>query len=72
MNINRCEIWRVNLELVKSHEYQKTRPVVIVNTNDVNQKSNFELRIVVSIVGWKSKYEHDTWIVKILPSPKNN
>ena len=71
MNINRGDIWYVDLESARGHEYEKIRPVVVVNTNDVNKKSNFELRIVVPIVGWKEKYKHDTWLVPIKPNPKN-
>lgn len=71
MNINRGDIWWVDLEPVKGHEYEKKRPAIVINTNIVNSKSNFELRIIVPIVGWKQKYEYETWMVKLTPSPRN-
>jgi mRNA interferase MazF len=71
MNINKGDIWYVDLEPAKGHEYEKKRPVVVVNTDYVNKKSNFELRIIVPIIGWKPNHDHETWLVKIKPSPRN-
>lgn len=71
MNINKRDIWYVNLNPVKGHELEKERPVIIVNTDIVNSLQNFELRIIVPLVTWKPKYDDANWFVKIKPNSIN-
>lgn len=62
------EIWRIDLDPTKGAEIQKTRPVVIVNSDHVGK---LPLRIVVPITDWKPAYANFSWFVHLMPDSQN-
>jgi len=68
MNVNRSEIWLVNLEPTIGSEIRKTRPVVIVSSNAIGA---LPIRLVVPLSEWKDYFEPNIWHVKIVPDSKN-
>jgi mRNA interferase MazF len=68
INPQRGEVWLVDLNPTVGQEMQKTRPVVIISTNDVDTIS---LRIVIPITSWQEKFAHRIFMVKIRPTSDN-
>jgi len=62
------EIWLISLDPVLGAEMRKTRPAIIVNDDALGK---LPLRVVVSITDWKDKFNHATWMIKILPDEYN-
>lgn len=60
----RGEIWLANLEPTIGAEMRKTRPVVILNSDD---SGKLPLRIVAPVTDWKPQYERIAWLIKIEP-----
>jgi mRNA interferase MazF len=66
--MRRGEIWRINLDPTIGAEIRKTRPVIIVNDDEIGI---LPLKVIVPITDWKSRYEEAVWMTKIEPSKKN-
>jgi mRNA interferase MazF len=66
--LTKGEIWRIDLDPTKGAEIQKTRPVVIVNSDHVGR---LPLRIVVPITDWKPAYANFSWFVHLMPDSQN-
>jgi len=66
--MDRGEIWLINLEPTLGAEINKTRPVIIVNSNSIGK---LPLRVVVPLTDWKNHYHQAHWMVKIDPNSKN-
>ena len=66
--MDRGEIWLINLEPTLGAEINKTRPVIIVNSNSIGK---LPLRVVVPLTDWKTHYQLAHWMVKIEPNSKN-
>ena len=66
--MNRGEIWIINLDPTIGAEIKKTRPVIIVSSNDVGK---LPLRVVVPLTDWKEHYEDVPWMTRIDPNPIN-
>jgi mRNA interferase MazF len=64
----RGEIWLVNLDPTVGEEIQKTRPVIVVSTDDLGV---LEIKLVVPITGWKEHFEGKLWHMKITPDGEN-
>ena len=64
----RGEVWRINLDPTIGAEIRKTRPVIIVNDNEIGI---LPLKIVVPITDWKVRYEKAVWMTEIEPSKEN-
>ena len=69
MNIKRGEIWLVNLDPTIGSEIKKTRPVVIISSNELGI---LPIRLVAPLTGWKDYFENNLWHVKIIPDGTNN
>ncbi len=69
MNMNRCEIWLVNLDPTLGAEIRKTRPAIIVSDDSIGLLS---LRIIVPVTDWKPQFGAAPWMVKIEPNGTNN
>lgn len=63
--MRRSEIWLINLDPTIGAEIRKTRPVVIVNDDDVGV---LPLKIIVPITDWQDRYKDVPWMVRIEPS----
>jgi mRNA interferase MazF len=66
--INRGEIWIVQLDPTKGAEMQKTRPAIVISSNSIGV---LPLKIVVPIIGWKDSFTNSQWIIKVEPSTTN-
>lgn len=66
--MRRSEVWLLNLAPTIGAELQKTRPVVIVNDDEVGL---LPLRVVVPLTEWKERYAVAPWMVRIEPKPEN-
>lgn len=68
MNVKRGEIWLVNLAPTLGAEIQKTRPVVVVNSNSIGV---LPIRLVAPITEWKDYFLGNIWHVKLEPNSAN-
>ena len=66
--MRRGEVWRINLDPTVGAEIRKTRPVIIVNDDEIGV---LPLKVVVPITDWKDRYEEVVWMTKIEPSIEN-
>ncbi len=66
--MRRGEIWRINLDPTIDAEIRKTRPVIIVNDDEIGI---LLLKVVVPITDWKDRYENAVWMTKIQPNTEN-
>ena len=66
--MRRGEVWLLNLDPTIGAELRKTRPVVIVNDDEVGL---LPLRVVVPLTDWKERYAVAPWMVQIEPKPEN-
>lgn len=70
MNINRGDIWIVDLEPTIGSEMKKRRPIVVINTDAINSIPKFNLRIVVPLTSFREKYDKG-WFIKIYPGNRS-
>lgn len=71
MGINiprRGEIWEVNLDPTIGSEMKKTRPVLVISSDSLQ---NLAIKIVAPITGWKDIFAGNIWMVKIEPDTQN-
>lgn len=68
MRIKRGEIWLVNLDPTVGTEIQKTRPVVVVNSDAVG---TLPIRLVAPLTEWKHYFTSNVWHVKVMPDSGN-
>jgi len=66
--MNRGEIWLLGLDPTIGAEIQKTRPCVIVNSDEVGI---LPLKIVVPVTDWKAWNARLPWMVRLEPSTEN-
>jgi mRNA interferase MazF len=67
-NAKRSEIWIVNLDPTIGSEIKKSRPAVIISSNDI---SKLPLKLISPITKWKDYFEDNIWHIKLLPNPLN-
>lgn len=68
MSINQAEIWIVTFNPTTGQEIGKTRPAIVVSSNQVGKLA---LRTVVPITDWKESYSSYPWMIKIIPNEGN-
>jgi len=66
--MQRSEIWLVNLDPTIGSEIRKTRPAVIVSSDLVGI---LPVKIIVPFTGWKERYDHAPWMVRVDPDETN-
>jgi mRNA interferase MazF len=66
--MRRGEVWRINLDPTIGAEIRKTRPVIIVNDDEIGI---LPLKVIVPITDWKDRYDEAVWMTKIEPSNDN-
>ncbi len=64
----RGEVWTVDLDPVVGAEIQKTRPAVVVGSDEIGR---LPLRLVVPLTGWRPALGSLTWLVRVSPDPWN-
>lgn len=62
------EIWLVNLEPTVGAEIAKTRPAVILNSDDVGV---LPLRLIAPITDYKPHYKDVPWMLVLQPDAQN-
>ena len=68
MSVKRGEIWLVNLEPTLGAEIQKTRPIVVINSDSIGA---LPIRLVAPITEWKDYFSGNVWHVKLEPNSAN-
>lgn len=68
MNINRSEIWKVNIDPTIGAEIRKTRPVVVVSSDAIGA---LPIRLVAPLTEWKEHFAQNVWHVKVAPDNIN-
>ncbi|MEW5987051.1 MAG: type II toxin-antitoxin system PemK/MazF family toxin [Chloroflexota bacterium] len=68
MNIQRGEIWLVNLDPTIGAEIRKTRPVIVVSSDAIGV---LPIRLVAPVTEWKDYFAQNVWHVKLTPSARN-
>ena len=66
--MNRGEIWRIRLDPTTGAEINKTRPVVIVNDDNLGI---LPLKVIVPVTAWKDQYAVAPWMVRLDPDIQN-
>jgi len=66
--MRRGEVWRINLDPTIGAEIRKTRPVIVVNDDEIGI---LPLKVVVPVTDWKDRYENAVWMTKIEPNKEN-
>lgn len=64
----RGEVWTVPLDPTVGSEIQKTRPVVVVSSDELG---GIPLRIVVPLTGWTDPFASNPWMPRIEARPEN-
>jgi mRNA interferase MazF len=68
MNVNRGEIWVVNLDPTIGAEIRKTRPVVVVSSDAIGI---LPIKLVAPLTEWKDYLVGKIWHIKIEPDHQN-
>ena len=66
--MQRSEIWLISLDPTIGAEIRKTRPVVIVSSDEVG---TLPLKVVAPLTDWKSHYAEIPWMTLIVPNHQN-
>lgn len=69
VNPRRGEIWLVSLDPTLGDEMQKTRPAIVLSSDEVT--TGLELKVIIPITGWKEDFENYAWFVRLTPSKTN-
>ena len=67
--MNQRDIWLVNLSPTVGAENTKTRPCVIVSSNEIGI---LPLKVVAPITDYKHHYDSVPWMVELSPDGVNN
>lgn len=67
-NAKRGEIWLVNLDPTIGSEIKKSRPAVIISSDDIGR---LPLKLIAPITKWKEYFAGNIWHVRILPDSEN-
>ena len=68
MNINRGEIWKVNLDPTVGAEIRKPRPVLVVSSDAIGI---LPIKLVAPLTEWKDYLAQNLWHVRITPNDAN-
>ena len=66
--MRRSEIWLINLDPTIGAEIKKTRPAVIVSSDEIG---TLPLKVIAPITDWKPNYALVPWMVQVQPHPHN-
>lgn len=62
INPVRGEIWRVDLDPSRGAEMQKTRPAVVINSNNTGR---MPLRLILPMTGWSEVFSAYFWMARV-------
>ena len=66
--ILRGDIWQISFDPTIGSEIRKTRPAVVISSNDLG---SLPVKIVVPLTDYKGYYADFPWHVRIEPTKKN-
>ena len=66
--MRRSEVWLISLDPTIGAEIKKTRPVVIVSSDEVG---NLPLKVITPLTDWKPHYAEVPWMVYVQPDQEN-
>ncbi len=66
--MRRSEVWLINLDPTIGAEIKKTRPAVIVSSNEIG---TLPLKVIAPITDWKPNYAQVPWMVLVQPNAQN-
>lgn len=66
--MRRSEVWLINLDPTIGAEIKKTRPAVIVSSNEIG---TLPLKVIAPITDWKPNYAQVPWMVQVQPNVQN-
>ena len=64
----RGEVWIVEMDPARGSELRKTRPVVILSSDNIR---SLAVRVVVPVTGWQEPFQFSPWKIKIEPDSRN-
>lgn len=67
--MNLGEIWLVNLSPTVGAEITKTRPCVIISSNEIGI---LPLNVIAPIIDYKTHYDSVPWMAELSPDGTNN
>jgi mRNA interferase MazF len=62
LNPRRGEVWDVDFDPTVGSEIQKTRPAVVISSDDMGR---LPIRLVAPITGWQDRFKGNIWRVPI-------
>ncbi|RKU27566.1 PemK family transcriptional regulator [Candidatus Poribacteria bacterium] len=65
MNIRRGHIWLADMNPTLGTEIQKTRPVVVMNSDEIGV---LPIRLIAPITEWKNSFAGNLWHVRLEPN----
>jgi mRNA interferase MazF len=67
-SVNRGEVWLVSFDPAIGAEIRKTRPAVVLSSNEVGI---LPLKLMAPITEWKEAFAKNLWHVRIVPDSTN-
>ena len=67
--MNQGDIWLINLSPTVGAEMTKTRPCVIISSNEIGI---LPLKVIAPIIDYKPHYSSVPWMVELYPDGVNN
>lgn len=64
----RGEIWLVNFDPTLGSEIKKTRPAVVISSDNIGR---LPVKLVAPITDWKPYFANNIWHVKLKPNSRN-
>jgi mRNA interferase MazF len=62
------EVWLIRLDPTVGAEIKKTRPVIIVSSNEIGV---LPLKVIVPLTNWRDHHAQAPWMVRIEPDAQN-
>jgi mRNA interferase MazF len=64
----RGEVWWADLEPTRGAELRKTRPVVVISTEDAGV---LPIKVVAPVTAWSPGKKNHLWLVRVRPTGQN-
>ncbi len=64
----RGEIWLVALDPTIGAEIRKTRPAVVVSSDEIGR---LPIKLVAPVTDWKDVFGRNAWHIRLEPNPQN-
>lgn len=64
----RGEIWLVTLDPTVGAEIRKTRPTIVVSSDEMGR---LPIKLVAPVTDWKEFFARNAWHIRLEPNPQN-